>query len=211
MLPHLLMKFVLTLGLVALPSASALAETDSQSANEEVEASMTSGEVAISSKIRSKVAAGSPMPLAVLITNVGEAPITVSSSGRLVNVSYRVFDAAGRAVPRTRWGKMWLHYEGDPLRRRFRFVTSELASGEELLVNENLGRYVDLSIAGKYTVEVSWFSQESDDEAGKLKNSIQTTIKFEVVEPGGLETRRVRWVEESAAQPTTPAEQRDGM
>lgn len=124
-----------------------------------------------------------PLPVAVVVTNTTDEELRYVIKGRLQNVVYAVVDEKGEDVPLTRWGASWLKPSSDAVGK---VVTMVLQPGETLKVEEDLARYFDLTITGKYEVQISWHSMLTDEvdpevTTSEILDKIETRLAFEVI------------------------------
>jgi hypothetical protein len=97
--------------------------------------------------------------------------------------NYRKFklvirDAKGKVVPYTRFGSSAL---GGDEYDRGSSVVKKLAMGETLAQQYNLSRFFDLTVPGKYTINVSRMLNEYEKKENQF--SIDAELAFDVVDP----------------------------
>lgn len=112
-----------------------------------------------------QAAVGKSVPLKMTITNQKTRPVKYGYRAELRAFRMAVTDKAGKPVPLTRWGKIWL---GQPrwLEERFRYIIEELSPGQSITDEANLSRYFDLTIIGEYVLTVDWEAEHNSQDHG---------------------------------------------
>ena len=121
---------------------------------------------------------GSEIICKVTVTNTSKKPIAYEKQGanvvgsRLRHFVWKIKDAQGKVVPRTRYGKRVLEEEFDS-----KSVERTLRPGESIkVVTFNLARVFDLSEAGEYSLRITTTCFGPEGEAISVDG-----VRFQVI------------------------------
>lgn len=116
-------------------------------------------EIAMVASISEDCIAGSAANVHIKIENRGSETITLRSRTKYRDYYLELIDSAGKAVPRTQFGKLvspapW-GYEGSG-------TVSRLGAGKFIKQTINLGRVFDLSREGQYTAAITRYAAKGN-------------------------------------------------